>query len=98
MVIFVPRQVQNLPSTSSNQSTMSVTLHTSHGDLKVEVYCDLTPRTAENFLALCACGYYNETVFHRNMKGFMIQGGDPSGKGKGGVGGGYPCNLNAEGL
>jgi cyclophilin family peptidyl-prolyl cis-trans isomerase len=40
--------------------------------------------TAENFLALCACGYYNETVFHRNMKGFMIQGGDPTGKGKGG--------------
>ncbi len=42
------------------------------------------PRTAENFLALCASGYYDGTVFHRNIKGFMIQGGDPTGSGKGG--------------
>ena len=37
------------------------------------------PRTAENFLALCASGFYNDTVFHRNIRGFMIQGGDPTG-------------------
>ncbi len=63
---------------------MSVTLHTNLGDLKVEVACELVPKAAENFLALCASGYYDGTTFHRNIKGFMVQGGDPTGTGKGG--------------
>mmetsp|Transcript_34231 Transcript_34231/g.57489 ORF Transcript_34231/g.57489 Transcript_34231/m.57489 type:complete len:161 (-) Transcript_34231:470-952(-) len=63
---------------------MAVTLHTNLGDLKLEVFCDLVPRTAENFIALCASGYYDKTIFHRNIKGFAIQGGDPTGTGKGG--------------
>jgi cyclophilin family peptidyl-prolyl cis-trans isomerase len=63
---------------------MSVTLHTNHGDLKLEIYCDTVPRTAFNFLALAASGYYDGTIFHRNVKGFMLQGGDPTGTGKGG--------------
>uniref|UniRef100_A0A6U3ZYE6 Peptidyl-prolyl cis-trans isomerase n=1 Tax=Ditylum brightwellii TaxID=49249 RepID=A0A6U3ZYE6_9STRA len=63
---------------------MAVTFHTSLGDLKLEVFCDTAPRTSFNFLALCASGYYDGTVFHRNMRGFMIQGGDPKGTGKGG--------------
>ena len=63
---------------------MSVTLHTNHGDLKIEIYCDSCPRTAFNFLALAASGYYDDTLFHRNVKGFMVQGGDPTGTGKGG--------------
>ena len=48
----------------------SVTLHTSLGDLKLEVFCEEVPRTAENFLALCGSGYYNETTFHRNIRGY----------------------------
>jgi len=63
---------------------MAVTLHTSLGDLKFEIFCDTAPRTAFNFLALCASNYYDNTIFHRNIKGFMIQGGDPAGLGKGG--------------
>lgn len=63
---------------------MSVTIHTSHGDIKIELYCDLAPKAAKNFLALCAKGYYDNTIFHRNIKGFIIQGGDPTGTGKGG--------------
>lgn len=63
---------------------MSVTLHTNLGDLKIELFCEQTPRAAENFLALCGSGYYDNVNFHRNIKGFMIQGGDPSGTGKGG--------------
>jgi len=62
---------------------MAVTLHTSIGDLKLEVFCDTAPRTSFNFLALCASGYYNGLIFHRNMRGFMIQGGDPTGRKKG---------------
>ncbi|GKZ35300.1 peptidyl-prolyl cis-trans isomerase cyp10 [Aspergillus brasiliensis] len=57
---------------------MSVTLHTTHGDLKVELFCEAVPKTAENFIALCASGAYNNTPFHRLIPGFMIQGGDIS--------------------
>jgi peptidyl-prolyl cis-trans isomerase-like 3 len=59
---------------------MSVTIHTSIGDVKFEIYCDTAPRTAFNFLALCASGAYDGTTFHRNIKGFMIQGGDTAEK------------------
>ncbi|XP_064395108.1 peptidyl-prolyl cis-trans isomerase-like 3 [Halichondria panicea] len=64
---------------------MSVTLHTDLGDIKIELYCDLIPRACENFLALCASGYYNDSLFHRNIKDFMVQTGDPTGTGKGGT-------------
>eukprot|EP00658_Telonema_sp_P-2_P011047 TRINITY_DN14200_c0_g1_i1.p1 TRINITY_DN14200_c0_g1~~TRINITY_DN14200_c0_g1_i1.p1 ORF type:complete len:164 (-),score=26.68 TRINITY_DN14200_c0_g1_i1:520-1011(-) len=63
---------------------MAVTLNTSLGELKIELHCDEVPRTCENFLALAASGYYDDVVFHRNIRGFMIQGGDPTGTGKGG--------------
>eukprot|EP00193_Tetraselmis_chui_P010551 CAMPEP_0177775668 /NCGR_PEP_ID=MMETSP0491_2-20121128/14250_1 /TAXON_ID=63592 /ORGANISM="Tetraselmis chuii, Strain PLY429" /LENGTH=148 /DNA_ID=CAMNT_0019294303 /DNA_START=270 /DNA_END=716 /DNA_ORIENTATION=+ len=63
---------------------MAVTLHTNLGDLKLELHCDSVPRASENFLALAASGYYDGTIFHRNIKGFMVQGGDPTGTGKGG--------------
>ena len=75
---------------------MSVTLHTNLGDLKVELFCEDAPRTCENFLALCASEYYDNTSFHRNMKGFMIQGGDPTGTGRGGAsiwGGKFPDEI-----
>ena len=55
------------------------------GDIKIELHCELCPKTCENFLALCASGYYNNNLFHRNMKGFMVQTGDPAGTGKGGT-------------
>jgi len=57
---------------------MSVTLHTTHGDLKLELFCESVPKTAENFLALCASGAYDGTPFHRLIPDFMVQGGDTS--------------------
>eukprot|EP00271_Cylindrocystis_brebissonii_P011161 TRINITY_DN2800_c0_g3_i1.p1 TRINITY_DN2800_c0_g3~~TRINITY_DN2800_c0_g3_i1.p1 ORF type:complete len:638 (+),score=168.47 TRINITY_DN2800_c0_g3_i1:54-1967(+) len=59
-------------------------LHTSLGDLNLELHCDLVPRTCENFLTHAEAGYYNNTVFHRCIRNFMIQGGDPTGTGRGG--------------
>ncbi|OAA65438.1 peptidyl-prolyl cis-trans isomerase, cyclophilin-type [Niveomyces insectorum RCEF 264] len=56
---------------------MSVTLHTNLGDLKIEVFCESVPKTAENFLALCASGYYDGSPFHRIVAGFMAQTGMP---------------------
>jgi len=61
-----------------------VQLQTNVGNLNVEVHCDIVPRTAYNFLALCEQGYLDGTKFHRLIPGFMVQGGDPSGKGTGG--------------
>ncbi|CAL1526514.1 unnamed protein product [Lymnaea stagnalis] len=63
---------------------MAVTLQTDIGDLKLELFCEQCPITCENFLALCASGYYDNCLFHRNIAGFMLQTGDPTGTGKGG--------------
>ncbi|KAH7106269.1 cyclophilin-type peptidyl-prolyl cis-trans isomerase [Auriculariales sp. MPI-PUGE-AT-0066] len=63
---------------------MSVTLHTSLGELKIELFCEAVPKACENFLALAASGSYDNCLFHRNIKGFMVQTGDPTGTGKGG--------------
>ena len=63
---------------------MSVTLHTTVGDIKTELFCADAPKSCENFLALCASHYYDGCVFHRCVKQFMIQTGDPTGTGRGG--------------
>lgn len=62
-----------------------MTLHTDVGDIKLELFCEDCPRACENFLALCASDYYNGSLFHRNIKGFIVQTGDPTGTGKGGT-------------
>ena len=61
-----------------------VTLHTNFGDIKIKLDFDKAPITAENFLNYCKNGFYNNTIFHRVIDGFMIQGGDPEGTGRGG--------------
>lgn len=53
-----------------------VTLHTTEGDIRVRLY-DETPLHRDNFVKLCREGYYDQTLFHRVIKDFMIQGGDP---------------------
>jgi peptidyl-prolyl cis-trans isomerase-like 2 len=62
-----------------------VRMHTSLGDLNIELHCDLVPKTCENFMALAQGEYYNGTKFHRLIPNFMIQGGDPTGTGTGGT-------------
>lgn len=47
---------------------MSLTLHTTHGNIKIELFCELCPKACRNFLALAASGYYDNTIFHRNIK------------------------------
>ncbi|KAE9554042.1 hypothetical protein FO519_002738 [Halicephalobus sp. NKZ332] len=63
---------------------MSVTLHTTAGDIKIELFCEKCPRTCENFLALCGTDKYKNCIFHRNIKGFIVQTGDPTNTGKNG--------------
>ncbi|XP_012274913.1 peptidyl-prolyl cis-trans isomerase-like 2 [Orussus abietinus] len=57
---------------------------TNFGALNLELNCDLVPKTCENFIKHCQNGYYNGTKFHRSIRNFMIQGGDPTNTGNGG--------------
>ena len=61
-----------------------VQLETTEGVLNIELHVDITPRTCINFLGLAAKGFYDKTPFHRIIRNFMVQGGDPSGTGSGG--------------
>ncbi|MBI5024177.1 MAG: peptidylprolyl isomerase [Candidatus Omnitrophica bacterium] len=62
----------------------SVVLETSQGDIEVKLYPDIAPLACENFIGLVEKGYYDGLTFHRVVKDFMIQGGDPTGTGSGG--------------
>lgn len=59
---------------------MNVTLHTTKGDIELELFEQLAPNTVANFLKLAREGFYDGTKFHRVIAGFMIQGGDPESK------------------
>ncbi|HGM5491673.1 TPA: peptidylprolyl isomerase B [Serratia fonticola] len=52
-----------------------VTFHTNHGDIVIKTFADKAPVTVENFLNYCREGFYNNTIFHRVINGFMVQGG-----------------------
>ncbi|CAI0448392.1 unnamed protein product [Linum tenue] len=61
-----------------------VILNTTHGPLDIELWPKEAPKAVRNFVQLCLEGYYDSTIFHRIIKGFIIQGGDPTGTGTGG--------------
>ena len=63
-----------------------VTIETSRGTIKAELYPEIAPNTVNNFISLIQKGFYDGTIFHRVIPGFMIQGGDPEGTGMGGPG------------
>ncbi|MCY1712934.1 peptidylprolyl isomerase [Caproiciproducens galactitolivorans] len=63
-----------------------VTITTNEGTIKIELYPNIAPNTVNNFISLVQKGFYNGTIFHRVIPGFMIQGGDPEGTGMGGPG------------
>ncbi len=73
---------------AEENSTMSnhpiIVLETNQGNIELELRPDIAPKATENFMKLIKDGYYNGIIFHRVIKGFMIQGGDPTGTGRGG--------------
>lgn len=91
---------QNSGSNNSlnNQKPMKenqkVTIETNKGNIVVELYTADAPKTAENFVTLANKGFYNGVIFHRIISGFMIQGGDPTGTGRGGPGYTFADELN----
>src|SRR5215212_5203609 len=72
-------------------------IKTNHGTIRFELLEDESPKTAENFRLLAEAGKYDGVIFHRVIKGFMIQGGDPTGTGRGGAsawGGRFDDEIN----
>ena len=64
----------------------TVTIETNHGTFQAELFEDKAPKTVANFRQLADKGFYDGVIFHRVIDGFMIQGGDPTGTGRGGPG------------
>jgi peptidylprolyl isomerase len=62
----------------------TVVLETNQGNIEIKMFPEYAPKTVENFVGLVKKGYYNGLIFHRVIKGFMLQGGDPTGTGMGG--------------
>jgi cyclophilin family peptidyl-prolyl cis-trans isomerase len=67
----------------SKEMTVAV-INTNMGKIEIELFADKTPKTVENFVGLAEKGYYKGVIFHRVIDKFMIQGGDPTGTGRGG--------------
>lgn len=68
------------------EKTYIATIETSKGNIELELYPAYAPKTVNNFVFLARQGFYNGTVFHRVIPDFMVQGGDPTGTGRGGPG------------
>jgi len=76
-----PKETQT--KTESEEMTVAV-IKTNMGTIEIELFAKETPKTVENFVGLANKGYYNGVIFHRVIENFMIQGGDPTGTGRGG--------------
>jgi peptidyl-prolyl cis-trans isomerase B (cyclophilin B) len=71
---------ENKENPSMNASNEVAVIKTSEGDMVLQFWMDAAPDTVENFKKLARSGFYDGTIFHRVVKGFMIQGGDPNSK------------------
>ena len=73
-------------NTNNNLPNYTATIKTNMGDIEIDLFEKETPKTVENFVKLSKEGFYNGLIFHRVVKDFVIQGGDPEGTGRGGPG------------
>ena len=83
MFVIIPISITQ--AQESNVKSPIVVLETNQGNIEVTLFADKAPKTVENFVGLVKKGYYNGLIFHRVIKSFMIQGGDPTGTGSGGT-------------
>ena len=78
--VFATEEEEKPKTTPTNSSNEVAVIKTSEGDMVVKFWTDAAPGTIENFKKLARQGFYDGTTFHRIVKGFMIQGGDPNSK------------------
>jgi cyclophilin family peptidyl-prolyl cis-trans isomerase len=82
-----PKQWSKPPALEIDlKKSYTAVIHTDKGDITIKLHADKTPKTVNNFVFLSRQGFYNDTIFHRVIKDFMAQGGDPTGTGRGGPG------------
>ncbi len=97
-----PMETTDTPKQYSTPPVMQLTegvdykavLHTSKGDITLDLFEQESPATVNNFVFLAKEGFYNGTIFHRVISDFMIQGGDPTGTGRGGPGYAFADEFN----
>ncbi len=90
----LPPQEENQVINEPTKKIKMITIETNYGKIVFETYNDDAPNTVNNFVTLAKKGFYDGLTFHRVIKGFMIQGGDPSGNGTGGPGYKFADELN----
>jgi cyclophilin family peptidyl-prolyl cis-trans isomerase len=78
-------------------TTFTALLHTNHGDITIELDAARSPQTVNNFVFLARDGFYDGVIFHRVVPGFVVQGGDPTGTGRGGPGYRFRDELEGDG-
>ena len=84
---MTPKQWNNPPQMNlDTKKKYSASIETDKGTMVLELFADKTPVTVNNFVFLAREGFYNGTIFHRVIADFMVQGGDPTGSGRGGPG------------
>jgi cyclophilin family peptidyl-prolyl cis-trans isomerase len=84
---MTPKQWNTPPQMNlDTKKKYSATIETDSGNMVLELFADKTPTTVNNFVFLAREGFYNGTIFHRVIADFMVQGGDPTGSGRGGPG------------
>jgi cyclophilin family peptidyl-prolyl cis-trans isomerase len=97
--VVSPNTAPSQTPTAVNQNNIknfmhTITIETNKGNIVFQTYDADAPKTTENFITLANKGFYNGTIFHRVIKDFMIQGGDPTGTGMGGPGYQFADELN----
>lgn len=93
-IVFIANNNGSDSVLSTPKSMHTVTLKTNFGDITFETYDVDAPKAVNNFITLANKGYYDNVIFHRVIPGFMIQGGDPTGTGRGGPGYKFEDELN----
>ena len=83
--------------TIDGDKSYAATLHTNHGDVEIALYPSSAPKAVNNFVFLARAGFYDNVIFHRVVPGFVIQGGDPAGTGRGGPGYQFEDELEGAG-
>jgi len=79
-VAFSVANIESVMAADTTPKVPRAIIKTKFGDIEIEFYPDVAPRHVENFIKLAKDGFYNGTIFHRVIPGFMIQGGDPNTK------------------
>ena len=96
--VAINHQIQEKGGKTMAQNPIVTIVVENFGTMKAELYPEIAPNTVNNFISLVKKGFYNGLIFHRVIKGFMLQGGDPEGSGMGGPGYGIKGEFSSNGF